>query len=187
MLVIAGAAAAGFQTRETAKQGRAAFGMQFGREGVANGAGRIEAEHLEEGVVGVGEAARRIAAENRVALRIHQTFISHFALIEPPVHGRSIAQAGFQPCGRRLGLIGLAGEQIVALAAHQQNVDQERQGQRQQRAETGGGHDGEMTGEKNVGGGSDQHQSGQDPEYDPDDACNGQAVDAPYEGGHFAI
>ena len=59
MLVVAHAGVAGLQAREAAEQRRAAVGMQFGREGPADGALRVQAEQLEEGVVAIGQPAVR--------------------------------------------------------------------------------------------------------------------------------
>ena len=117
MLVIAGAAAALLQRRETAEQGRAAFGMQFGREGKAERPLGIQPEHLEEGFIGVGQAAGGIAAENGVALRVHQALVADLALIEPRIHRRGIAQARL-PAARRDGFQfgGLPRQQVVAFA-----------------------------------------------------------------------
>ena len=97
MLVVTGAAAALLQRRETAEHRRAAFRMQRGREGKADRPLGIQPEHLEEGFIGIGEAAGGIAAEDGVALRVHQALVPDFALIEPLVHRRGIAQGGFQP------------------------------------------------------------------------------------------
>ena len=110
MLVIAGAVAARFQ--EAAEQGRAAFRMRLGREGIADGARRIEAEQLEEGVVAIGEAAGAVAAEDGVALRVHQALVARLALVQPRIDGGGILQRGFQASGdglelRRPGATGL--------------------------------------------------------------------------------
>ena len=47
---------------------------------------RLEAEKPEEGVVGIGEAAVGRAPEDRIALRVDETFVTGFALIELRVH-----------------------------------------------------------------------------------------------------
>ena len=100
MLVIAGPAAAGFQ--EAAEQRCAAFRMRLGRERIADGARRRHAEQLEEGVIAIGETALRIAAEDGVALRIHQALVARFAVVQPGIDGCGVLQRGFQPPGDRL-------------------------------------------------------------------------------------
>ena len=66
MLVVAHARAPGLEPREAAEQRRAAVGMQFGREGLADrGAAAIKAEQFEERVVAVGQPA--VGARRKIA------------------------------------------------------------------------------------------------------------------------
>ena len=124
MLVIAGARRGPLERRETAEQGRAAFGMKFGREGIARAPGGIEPEHLEEGFIGVGQPAGSVAAENGVALRVHQALVAQLALIEPCIHGRGIAQAASAvPADPQFG--GLTRQKFVTFACGQKIGDQE--------------------------------------------------------------
>ena len=93
MLVIAGAVAARLQ--KAAEQGRAAFRMRLGREGIADRARRIDPEQFEEGIVSVGQAAGAVAAEDGVALRVHQALVARLALVEARIDGSGILERGF--------------------------------------------------------------------------------------------
>jgi hypothetical protein len=169
MLVIAGAAAPRFQARETAEQGRAAFGMRFGREGIADGPRRIEPEQPEKGIIAIGQAAGGVAAKNRIALGIDQALVTRLALVEAGIDGGGILQRGFQPSGDGLELGGLAPQHFAAFARGQDGVEQEGQRHGQQGAEQRGRDYGELPGKDDIGQAGHQQGAGRTAKNDPND------------------
>ena len=167
MLVVARAVAARFQ--KTAEQGRAAFGMRLGREGITDGARRDQAEKLEEGIVAIGETAGGIAAEDGVALRVDQPLVTRLALVQPRIHHRGILQRGFQAArhGFELGALGL--QHFLAFARRQDVGQQEGQRHGHQGAEAERRDQSQMARPQDVGDGGHQHDAGHHPEHDPDD------------------
>jgi len=132
-----------FERSEAAELRRAAFGMQFRREGIAQGPRGLEPEHAEKGFIGIGETAGGIAPEDGVALGIDQAFVANLALIQPGIHGGGIAQRSLKPFGRGAQFAGLARQHAVAFARIQKIGDQEGQRHGQKRAEAGGRNDGQ--------------------------------------------
>ena len=88
MLVVTHARVSILESGEAAEERRTAVGMNLRREGLTQRRLRIEAEQLEEGIVGVGETAVGGTAQNGVALRVDQPFIAYLALVKPGVHRR---------------------------------------------------------------------------------------------------
>jgi hypothetical protein len=144
--------------------------MQIRREGITQGAGRFEAEQLEERLVGIGQAAGRVAPENGVALRIHQALVADLALIEPRVRRGGVAQGIFQPLRRGAHFIRLLPQHGMAFARIENIGNQKGQGHGQQGAEAGGGHDGQPAGQHDVAHRDHEHQARNRPEHDPDQA-----------------
>ena len=70
----------------------------------------VEAEQLEEGVIAIGQPARAVAAEDGIALRVHQPLVAGLALVQARIDDGGILERGLQPAGDDLQLGGLAGQ-----------------------------------------------------------------------------
>ena len=141
MLVIAHAGMSGLQAGKAAEQRRAAVGMQLGRERLAERDLGIQAEQFEESVVGIGQTAVGGAAQNRIALRVHQALVALFTLIETGVHGGSGTQRCFQARSDGFELGGLLIGKLAAFARNQKGVQHKRDDHRHKRQKGAGQHD----------------------------------------------